>query len=126
MTYDVFWGDWDGAVWRGSVDTGPHAVLAPPRPVRDSETGELKDQAVTSLAFHPDGKILAVGRPGELQLWDVRRQPPRPLPGGGGDVVGNLAFSRDGEYLAGLDHGHPDEEWYRVCLRRADAQGGLK
>lgn len=125
-TNDVFWGDGKGAVWRGDVRTGPHRVLEPPRPVRDSETGEPTDQEVTSMAFHPDGKILAVDRPGEMQLWDVRRQQPRLLSAGWSDVVGNLAFSQDGEYLAGLDRGDPDEEWYRVFLRRVDSQGRLK
>ncbi|SDN03553.1 NACHT domain-containing protein [Streptomyces sp. cf386] len=125
-TNDVIWGDGEGAVWRGGLLTGQHPLLAPPRLVRDRKTGEPKDRAVTSMAFHPDGKILAVYRAEEMQLWDVWQRPPRRLPAGWNDAVGDLAFSEDGGYLAGLSYGDPDEDWYTVFLRRVDAQSRLK
>ncbi|MFI5553252.1 NACHT and WD40 repeat domain-containing protein [Streptomyces sp. NPDC051738] len=125
-TNEVFWGDWEGAVWWGSVPTGHDRLLEPPRLVRDSKTGEPKDRAVTSMAFHPDGKILAVYRAGEMQLWDVGQQPPRRLPAGGNGAVGKLTFSQDGEYLAGLSYGDPDDDLSTVFLRSVDAQGRLE
>jgi WD40 repeat protein len=62
-----------------------------------------------SVAFSPDGKILASGNQDDrVRLWDVatRQQIGRPLGGAAGDNVNSVAFSPDGKILAsGSDDG---------------------
>ncbi|MBD0841580.1 helix-turn-helix domain-containing protein [Streptomyces sp. TRM68416] len=90
---------WDGeARHRAAVlpNTFPPPVAARPEP-----------EAVTALAFSPDGRTLAVGGDaGDLQLWDM----PTGRPIGGslttpGEAVYTLAFGPDGTTLyAGSAH----------------------
>ncbi len=60
---------------------------------------------VTSLAFSPDGKILATGggdpsRDGELMLWDWKAAKlTGKIPKAHSDVILSVAFSRDGKQL---------------------------
>ena len=65
-----------------------------------------KNGAVSSVAFSPDGKILAIGdRDGTVRLWDLAtgRQLGSPLSSKDGPV-GSVAFSPDGKTLAvGVD-----------------------
>ena len=60
------------------------------------------DGEINSVAFSPDGTILAAGgSDGTVRLWDVatRRQIGAPLNGHGGEVY-SVAFSPDGTILA--------------------------
>jgi len=75
-------------------------------PVSGDEPGIPPIDRVTSLAFSPDGKMLATGsgrasRSGEIKLWNVAdgtlvREFATPH----SDVVTALEFSRDGTFLA--------------------------
>jgi WD40 repeat protein len=59
-----------------------------------------------SVAFSPEGTLLAVGGWEEVQLWQVKeRKPPDSWNGVAGGQVADLAFSPDGKVLAatGLD-----------------------
>ncbi|MDX6499872.1 MAG: hypothetical protein QOG23_3132 [Blastocatellia bacterium] len=61
-----------------------------------------------SVAFSPNGQLLASGGPGStITLWDVRaRKELRTLSGHLFDVVSSVAFSPDGKTLAsGNDNG---------------------
>jgi WD40 repeat protein len=55
-----------------------------------------------SVAFSPNGQILASGGPGStIRLWDVRsRKELKTLSGQFFDVVSSVAFSPDGKTLA--------------------------
>lgn len=54
-----------------------------------------------SLAFSPDGKILASGQfGGTIRLWDVNSQQPLPSPSAIGSSISSLAFSPEGKLLA--------------------------
>ena len=81
------------------------AVLGPPAEnVLDLSRSKFISR-VLSLAFSPDGKILATGggepsRSGELILWNVETKAPiRELVDAHSDTVFGIEFSRDGKYL---------------------------
>ncbi len=65
---------------------------------------EGEKERVDSLAFSPDGSLLAVGgKGGRVALWDLRQEKePRLLEGARKEVKG-LVFSRDGGILAGIE-----------------------
>ena len=73
----------------------------------DAGTGRLRlppmphGNYVSSLAFQPDGKVLAAGDfNGLVRFWDTAmgREAGRPLPQG--EIVASLAYSPDGKVLA--------------------------
>jgi WD40 repeat protein len=79
----------------------------------DVATGKLRQrwkpptrgEAVTALAFSPDGRTVAVAlgiaqKPGRVVLWDPASGAARPLRGGHRGRVKQLAFSPDGRRLA--------------------------
>jgi WD40 repeat protein len=82
-------------------DVEHHKTVGKPLP--------LTNPAVSSLAFSPDGRTLAIGSEGENQevpnvmLWDVNQREPlgKPLVGSGGSV----AFAPDGRTLAAAGQG---------------------
>jgi WD40 repeat protein len=71
----------------------------------DVTASPIEDR-VLAIDFSPDGKFLAVGsgipsRSGQVQLWDVaERKLVREIADAHSDTVFDVAFSRDGVYLA--------------------------
>ncbi|MDW8068752.1 MAG: WD40 repeat domain-containing protein [Anaerolineae bacterium] len=67
----------------------------------------FSDDWVTSLAFSPDGSLLAVGRmDGRVQIWDVRqRKEVRTIEVSTDQQIKGLAFSPDGRWLASIWEG---------------------
>ena len=61
---------------------------------------QLRGRRVVSLAFHPGGNLLLLGRPnGDYRLWDWRRDMVTPLPGGE-RLLEAVAWNPDGSVLA--------------------------
>jgi WD40 repeat protein len=73
---------------------------------------------VTSVAYRPDGRLLAVGElAGTLLLWDLEgRRAVDPPPGPLAQAVGDLAFSPDGRRLAA--GGYPQVVLWDLKQRR--------
>ncbi|QEV21476.1 hypothetical protein [Streptomyces alboniger] len=84
---------WDRAVERRlSMFAGTAADAA--------DAGGERPRPVSALAYSPDGRLLAVGGGGTVQLWDTASA--RPLGKGlltAGDTARSLAFSGDGRTL---------------------------
>lgn len=82
---------------RPPADT-PQPALPPPTP---ATTNRLVGGAVNSVAFSPDGKLLASGSSDSgIRLWDVEK---REMVGeicGGEGSINSVAFSPDGKLLA--------------------------
>jgi serine/threonine protein kinase/WD40 repeat protein/tetratricopeptide (TPR) repeat protein len=99
----------------------PHHATGEVR-VWDASTGRMRfpplphTNYVKALAFHPDGKVLAVGDfNGLVRLWDPEsgREIGRPLPQG--EIVMALAYSPDGTILAvGLADDHTGKAGVRL------------
>jgi WD40 repeat protein len=85
---------WDPAT--GQPLSEPLTDIAPP------EGTSMRSNDVWSIAFSPDGRLLASGRGGgDILLWDVETQQPDGEPlAGHSDTVMSLAFSPDGRILA--------------------------
>jgi WD40 repeat protein len=67
------------------------------------EQGPPHSWRVDMLAFHPEGKVLAVagGEKQEVTLWDLSRPQKRPLElCGEGSAIWNVGLTRNGRYLA--------------------------
>jgi len=75
------------------------------RTIGDPASADLLVDRVASLAFSPDGRILATGggepsRSGELKLWNAADGDlVRTVPEAHADVVCSVAFSADGQFL---------------------------
>jgi hypothetical protein len=72
--------------------------------LQDSPDGDLREVAVTSIAFSPDGAVLASGsRKKTVKLWDVRTHDQLAVLEGHPGPVTVVTFSPDGELLASGD-----------------------
>lgn len=77
---------------------------------------------VSSLAFSPDGKVLASGgRENTIQLWNLSN-PFAPVAlgktlEGAGPVLSSLAFSPDGKILAAGSCGEDDRNTHEACTQ---------
>jgi WD40 repeat protein len=98
-------GDTSGrvALWEGSLS---HRLGILPSLALVTSVTDPPPQAISALAFSPDGSTLAVaGEGGSLQLWDSVGQ--QPLGSGlttPGEAITSLAFTSDG---TALDAGSP-------------------
>jgi WD40 repeat protein len=97
--------DKDVAIWDANPDWKLLATLGPaPEDALDLGRSQFVNR-VLSLAFSPDGKLLATGggdpsRSGELILWNVdTRTIARQFIDAHSDTVFGIDFSRDGKYL---------------------------
>jgi len=72
-------------------------------PMTGEERGQLPTRAypLTVMAFSPDGRYLAAGITGQVQLWDVEKRELVRTIRGFERVLSTLAFSPDGKLLAG-------------------------
>jgi WD40 repeat protein len=82
--------------------------------------------AVRSLAFSPDGRILAIGAPGRIvRLVDASSASElEPVEPEGGDNASQVAISPDGQYLAAGGPGGTVTIWDRATRRRLGALVG--
>jgi WD40 repeat protein len=112
----------------GSVQLWNVADPATPRPLGHPLTSP-NQFGVSSIAFGPDGRTLAIGSSGIIQLWGIGNpehpQPgPQILTGGDGDPpIAAMAFSLDGRILASIDYGGTIQLWNVIHPHAAQLLG---
>jgi WD40 repeat protein len=72
---------------------------------------------LTPVAFSPDGKLLAWGRnqvgDNSIRLWDLTTHKEAGVLRGPGNLIGRIAFTRDGRMLANVSHDGTLRLWAR-------------
>jgi WD40 repeat protein len=98
-------------------DNKPTLRLWNPATGKELARLEHKHGAVWSVAFSPDGKLLAaaggggVGAQAELKVWDVQMRTLRYSLEGHATMVNGVAFSPDGTKLASAGYDHFVKLW---------------
>ncbi len=78
---------------------------------------DADSNSVTTMAFSPDGKILAKGRAdGSIDVWDVGTQREMTTFSAHPKSISSMAFSRDGRILASASHNGSVKVWKTDCL----------
>ena len=98
-------------------------VVAKPRVCRQASHSGV----VTSVAFSPDGSLLASGSwDGTIKIWDIRdgKLKLKRTLGGAWDEVEAVAFSPDGRSIAGLGAGFDSAPYSIVALWPLDQSRG--
>jgi WD40 repeat protein len=98
----------------------------------DAATGKLlltlsgHKLAITSLAFHPDGDLLASGSfDKQIMLWDLEQGKPTATLTGHTSEVNDVAFSASGERLASAGRDGKVRLWdWRASRRKPDVDPG--
>jgi WD40 repeat protein len=93
-----------------------------------AELREFNGGFVNSIAFSPNGKLLASGDDQQARLWDIATGHSHTLPMEFADNVAGVAFSPDGRLLAagtGLGILHVWDVASRRLVRREDEGSGL-
>ncbi len=84
----------------------------------DTETGKLKhkfnvtSQSITTLAYSPDGTMLATGHDDTIRLWDAQTGTALLPPMDTSGSTYHITFSRDGERVAGLFYTNSEQHIY--------------
>jgi WD40 repeat protein len=92
---------WDGTIILWDPETG-EALSEPLTEIAPDEGSSFRSNDIWSLAFSPDGQLLASGRGGgDILIWDVATQKPigQPLNAHTGTAMA-VAISPDGKILA--------------------------
>ncbi|TJZ54247.1 hypothetical protein FCH28_13815 [Streptomyces piniterrae] len=110
--------DIGGPEFTGQKPTSPQPTPTPTPNTRSAPEVQALDaltghpDKVSSVAFSPDGKLLATSSSDTLRLWHVgtRKQFGKPLTDPTG-VISSLAFSPDGKLLASSSFGQVVQLW---------------
>jgi WD40 repeat protein len=86
-----------------ALTDGPHVLLGKLVITKQTPTLKGTQKALTAIAVHPGGGLLASGgADGSIVMWDILGQPAfRPIHTGSGEIL-RLSFSADGQHLAWL------------------------
>jgi WD40 repeat protein len=109
-------------------DNKPTLRLWNPATGKELARLEHKHGAVWSVAFSPDGKLLAaaggggVGAQAEFKVWDVQTRTLRYSLEGHATMVNGVAFSPDGTKLASAGYDHFVKLW-ATCPQIAGDKG---
>lgn len=92
---------WDGSIILWNPETG-EALSEPLTDISPDEGSSFRSNDIWSIAFSPDGQLLASGRGGgDILIWDVATQQPVGQPfDAHANTVMAVAISPDGELLA--------------------------
>ena len=97
---------------RGLASFRPRSTRSRSSPRKERATLKVRNATVKSLAFSPDGTLLAVGSGDQtVSLLDVQTGKERVTLKGHSDTVLAVAFSPDGTLLASASRDHTVKLW---------------